>query len=64
MPEIGTSSLMSGEGKRIAHAAPRLSSTLQRERTGAANPVAIGHFSGAYSRVGWLPDEIRGTREW
>ncbi len=28
MPEIGTSGLMSGEGKRIAQTTPRLSSTL------------------------------------
>ncbi len=28
MPEIGTSGLMSGEGKRIARTTPRLSSTL------------------------------------
>jgi hypothetical protein len=28
MPEIGTSGLMSGEGKRSAYAKPRLSSTL------------------------------------
>jgi hypothetical protein len=41
MREICTSGLMSGEGKRIAHATPRLSSTLPRYRW-AADKVVMG----------------------
>jgi hypothetical protein len=29
----------------------------------AANHAVIGHFSGAYDRIGRLPDEIRAARE-
>jgi hypothetical protein len=42
MPEIGTSGLMSGEGKRNACAVTRLSSTLLLEKAGARRIGQIG----------------------
>ena len=57
---INTSSVMGIVGSPTSPAYPGF---LKRERVLAVNPAVIVHFSGAYDRVGRLPDEIRRTRE-
>ena len=55
MREIRTSGLMSGEGKRIAHAAPRLSSTLLVKP--GRQWLRIPEYALGIRTVGFVPDK-------